>query len=484
MSERSLGIEITPSQIKVVEIDASKTPPKVYNFSSFDILSADPENISRQMLSGISHLKIKTKKARIAVEGDKTHQIISLPPLPTKEMKVVATREVKEAIGHQTEEVISGWRIIGSDEEGKKVVLLTAVSSNLLKEKALLLQNAGLSPNLITTIPLALFNLSKLIQGVDLGACCFAHLGETVAHAIFIREGKWAFYRKLSISGEGHKAFLSEMNRSLLYYRHQFRGEEVARIFLSGEITEGLEKTCSKILGRKVERVFPNLDLSPLKGKADEFRRFLPEFAISIGLAGKRAKDSINLRHPDMLTGIREAIIKKTAIMGLIISVLVMGVGYGYLSRTVSQYKKNLSDKGQALIELKPYLAAREARMLFGNNLALLKDIDGHTHWAEALRELSIIVPPQMAFQSLRFKREKGKIILTINGEILAPRELEGREIFNRFYSRWGSSPLFTNLAVEPTGIKVIRPKQNSPIQLEFEVQGELAAVEIEYETD
>jgi len=38
---------------------------------------------------------------------------------------------------------------------------------------------------------------------------------------------------------------------------------------------------------------------------------------------------------------------------------------------------------------------------------------------------------------------------------------------------------------VEPTGIKVIRPKKNdknSPVQIKFEVKGELAAVEIEYE--
>jgi len=417
MSDRSLGIEITSSRIKVVEIDASKAPPKVYNFTSFDILSAYPENISRQMFSAISHIKVGTKKARIAVEGDKTHHIISLPPMPKKEMKVVAEREMKDALGHQTEEVVSGWQILGNDEDGKKVVLLTAVSSNLLREKALLLQNAGLSPDLITTVPLTLFNLSKLIEGVDLGTSSFVHLGETEAHAIFIRDGKWTFYRKLSISGGARKDLLGEMNRSLLYYRHQFRGEEVARVFLSGEGTERLEKTWSETLGIKVERFFPNLDLSPLKGRADEFRHFLPEFAIPIGLAGKRARDYINLRDPDMLSGIRKAIIKKAAIMGLIISVLMMGVGYGYLSRTVSQYKRTLLDKEQELNGLKPYLAAREARTLFGNNLALLKEIDDYTHWAEALRELSIIVPPQMAFQSLRFKREKGKITLTIKGE-------------------------------------------------------------------
>jgi hypothetical protein len=186
-----------------------------------------------------------------------------------------------------------------------------------------------------------------------------------------------------------------------------------------------------------------------------------------------------------MLKGIRKAGFKKAAVMGLIISVLMMGVGYGYLSRTIFQYKRTLLEKKQELNRLEPDIAAREARVLFRNNLALLKKIDDHTHWAEALRELSIIVPPQMAFQSLRFKREKGRINISIKGAVVAPQALAGREIFSRFYSRLGSSPLFANVDAEPAGTRVMRPEKNdksSSVRIEFEVKGELAPVEIEYE--
>ncbi len=99
---------------------------------------------------------------------------------------------------------------------------------------------------------------------------------------------------------------------------------------------------------------------------------------------------------------------------------------------------------------------------------------------------MSILVPPEIAFQSLRFKRGNEKITLSIKGEVLAPQALPAQEIFSRFYSQLESSPLFTNVEVEPASIKVIRPKgvdKSSLIRLVFELKGELAAVEIEYES-
>jgi len=486
MSERSLGIEVTSSRIKVAEIDASTTPPKTFGFTSVDLFSTHPENISRQLLSALSHMDVKTKKARVSIEDESTHHLISLPPMPKKEMEVVAERELKSALGPRIEEMVFGWQILGDDEGGKKMVLLTAVPLRSVREKALLFRDLGLSPDLITTVPLSLFNALKLIQGSERGASALIHLGEGKAHAIFMRDGKWAFYRELTNAAGASEDLLSEINRSLLYFRHQFRGEEVGRVFLSGDGAEGLEKSLSKIQVSKVEPFHPNLDLSPLRGRAEEFRRVLPEFAIPIGLAGRRTRDSINLPDRETAKRSRETVIKKAAMVVLIIFALVMGIGYGYVSRAISHNKRTLLERKQELKKLEPYIMAREERSLYKNSLALLKEIDNHTLWAEALRELSLLVPKEMAFQSLNIKREKEKILVNIKGEILVHQELAGREIFTQFYSRVESSPLFEKVVVEPASVKVIRARKfdkRSPLRVEFQLKGEFAAVEIEYES-
>lgn len=486
MGERYLGIEVTSSRIKVAEIDASTTPPKVFSFASFDLFSSHPENISQQLISVLSHMDVRTKKARVSIEDDSTHQLVSFPPMPKKEMKVVAERELKNALGPQVEEMVFGWQVLGDDEEGKKMVLLTAAPLSSVREKALLFRDVGLSPDLITTVPLSLFNALKLIQGSERSASALVYLGESKAHAIFIRDGKWAFCRELTGSEGPSGDLLNEMNRSLLYFRHQFRGEEIRKVFLSGEGAEGLEKSWSESLGVKVEHFCPNLDLSPLKGRAEEFRLVLHQFVLPIGLAGKRMIDYINLPDPEVTRRAREAGIKKAAIACLMIFALVMGVSYGNVSRSISNYKRSLLERKQELNKLGPYLTAQQSRAMYKKNLALLMEIDNHTLWAEALREMCILVPQEIAFQSLRFKRENGKITLSIKGEVLAPQALAGQEIFSRFYSQLESSPLFTNVEVEPSSIKVTRSKgvdKGSLTQLVFELKGELAAVEIEYES-
>jgi hypothetical protein len=163
----------------------------------------------------------------------------------------------------------------------------------------------------------------------------------------------------------------------------------------------------------------------------------------------------------------------------------VLGGAYWWLSQVVSNEKRFLLKKKQELNVLEPYLTAQEARAVYGKNRALLREIDDHALWAEALRELSLLVPSEMAFRSLKFNRENGKITMSIKGQILASQAVAGQEIFSQFYAQLKSSPLFTNMEVDPASIKVIRPKaddKSSPVKVEFEVKGELASVEIEYE--
>lgn len=250
MGERSLGIEITSSQIKLVEMDSSTSPPRIFSFSSIPLLSSQTENISEQMRAALSHINPKTKKARMAISDPYFHHILSLPPMPEKELRVVAERELRGTMTVPLQEMVFGYRVMGEEEEQKKkIVLAIGASSSSVSKQALFLKDIGLTPELITTVPVALFNSLRLTKDVDQYITAHIHLEESKGHILFVREGRWAFYREFSRSPNTKEEILSEVQRSFLYFRQQFRGEDIKKVFLSGSETEGFEKELGETLG-------------------------------------------------------------------------------------------------------------------------------------------------------------------------------------------------------------------------------------------
>lgn len=514
MGERSLGIEITSSQIKLVEMDSSTSPPRIFSFSSIPLLSSQIENISEQMRAALSHINPKTKKARMAISDPYFHHILSLPPMPEKELRVVAERELRGTMTIPLREMVFGYRVMGEEEEQKKkIVLAIGASSNSVSKQALFLKDIGLTPELITTVPVALFNSLRLTKDVDQYITAHIHLEESKGHILFVRKGRWAFYREFSRSPNTKEEILSEVQRSFLYFRQQFRGEDIKKVFLSGSETEGFEKELGETLGMDVERLLPTLDLSPLNGRVKEFSQMLHEFTIPIGLAGKRVRDTVNLLSTQVIQPSHRATLKsvaatlractpewsvsarrrgrpiwdpqKVAFAGIVLSAFIIGLSYLWLSNAVSTSNRMLQEKREALKRFEPYIAAQKESQLYLKNLAFFRDFNYNLLWAETLRELSLLVPPEAALRSLTFKRESDKIKIAINGEVIAQKASLGQEIFSRFYSKMASSSFFVKVEIDPNSVKVSHHKGDEKedlVKMEFEVKGELRHIDIEYE--
>ncbi|MBU1208873.1 MAG: pilus assembly protein PilM [Proteobacteria bacterium] len=487
MGERSLGIEVLPSRVKIVEVDSSTFPPRVFHFSSVNLFFPDLENTSQQMLAALSYMSLRAKKARIALDPSSNpcvHSLFSLPPMPGKEMRVVVERELKETLERFPEEMVFDFQIMGEEEEGKKAVLAAAAPSALVREQALFIQNLRLTPALITTAPFALFQGLKLVEGVEEGTVALIHLGASKVHVLVLKGGRWAFHREFSRKPTPGEETFSEIYRTFLFYRKSQR-EEIGRVFLTGNGSEGLEKDLKEAVGVKIEQFYPTLDLSPLRGKAKEFRQILPEFVIPLGLAGRREKESINLLRPLSAPGKREAILKKAALAAVVVSVLTLGAAYAWLDTAISKANQDIPKKREEIKRYEPYVAAQKERELYREHSALVRDFGNHGLWAELLRELSLLAPPEMAFQFLGVKREGEKIKVNLKGEVFSPQASISQEVFNRFYSRLTSSPLLAQLEIDPGSMKVGQQRggeKEGPVQLEFEVKGELKPLKVEYE--
>lgn len=485
MAERYLGIEVTPLHIKWAEISPTM-PPEVHNFYSENLFSSHAENISQQLISALSNMRIRTRKARVAMSETITHRIFSLPPIPEKEMDVLVEKEVKNVLpATQIQETAFDWQIIGDDEGGKKSVLTAVALSSEVKKQAGFIDTAGLSPDLITTIPCALYNSFKLIEGIHSKPSVLLHFGDLKIYAIFMRKGKWAFHREFEQDPNSRNVSWQEIARTFLYYQQLFKGETVEKIIVSGSVTAEIEKACSEVFKIPVERFSPDLDLSPLKGRAEEFRHVLSEYALIIGLTSNAAKDCINLVLPEITKKIRAKVINKCAVMGLAFIIVIMGISCWRLLYAVSCSKRVYLKIKQELASLEPYLVAKKKQDCYRENRSLLWNIDSHSVWMETLRELNRIIAPEMVFQNLSIKRDGERVVVNIKGGVFTADNTTGLEIFNRFYSQLTSSPFFAKLTINPDTIVFNQPgkvEEGYKAHLSFEINGELSPIEIEYE--
>lgn len=485
MAERHLGIEITPSRVRLVEMSPA-SPPKVHNFFSTSLFSAHAENISQQLSSAISSTNIKTRKARIAVSETLAHRVFSLPPIPEDELDILVGKEVKNILPPtQAQETVFDWQIAGDDEGGKKSVLTAAVLSSEVRKQAGLVDAVGFSPDLITTIPCALYNSLKLIESTHAKPSVLLHFGGLKICAIFMRKGKWAFHREFEQDPNSSGAPWQEIIRTFLYYQQLFKGEAVEKIIVSGDVTTETENACAEVFKIPAERFSPALDLSPLKGRAEEFRQVISEYALPIGLAAKAAKECVNLVLPEITRKIRAKIINKCAVTGLAFIIAIMGISYWRLLNAVSGSERVYLKNRQELAGLEPYLAAKKKQDVYRENQSLLWNIDNHSVWMEALRELNLLITPEIVFRNLNFKRNEGRVVVTIAGGVFTPDNTAGLEIFNRFYARLTSSPFFTNVLLNPDNIVFVQPNDaggSATAHLSFEISGELSPLEIEYE--
>lgn len=80
-SDTIMGIEITSSQIILVEADASSWPVRIRNFALIDVFTPYKDNIAQQIKGVLENNWFKGRRVNIAISHPSViHRPISLPP--------------------------------------------------------------------------------------------------------------------------------------------------------------------------------------------------------------------------------------------------------------------------------------------------------------------------------------------------------------------------------------------------------------------
>jgi len=470
-SDTIIGMEITSSQIILLEADTSEQPIRVLNFVLIDLFSLHEDNIAQQIKGILEKGWFKGKNANIAISHPSViHRLITLPSMPREEMGMIIGREVKS----YPDEVVFDWQIIREVEEKgikKREVLIAIAPSSEVNHQRSLVQSSGLRCGVLTTIPLALLSSLKFIRDGEKGAVAFLHLGMERGHLLFAREGKWCFSREFAHEGKGfsEEQVLSEVKRSIHYFKQHFRGEELERIITGGKVKEELDTIRGNLeenLEVKTEIFDPThgLDLSLVKGRSKEWEKVLPNLAIVLGLVGQYPRDAvINLIPPKIKR--REKEFKKRAVAGSLAAVILLGfaITYGGLSQSLKSRNDILRQKEAALKKIQPFLdkarISEEKRNRYDKSLSFLDLKKKRAPWVKALRILSLIVPDKMVFQSLKAERIEDGWQLNIKVEVVAADSYTVQKNFNQFYSQFRYSPIFSNIELMP--LNIIRFKES-----------------------
>ncbi|HLG29594.1 MAG TPA: PilN domain-containing protein, partial [Candidatus Brocadiales bacterium] len=294
---------------------------------------------------------------------------------------------------------------------------------------------------------------------------------------LFSREFSLASGAELTEANYAER-LLAEVKRSFLYFKQRYRGKEVGKGFLSGDIQD--LRNPATLLAKELDievDVFglPNgLEISLPGEKMSEFQSLLPSLTIPMGLAIAGLRQSrVNLLSWE---GISRKGVWRTAIpllspfgkggvrgIASVILLLMLFGSYLWLSITNFCTQRTKLTTLKALESLRPELEninkLQEGRHEHDARLLLIERLNApRTHWSELFREISWLVPEDIVFDKLEARQET----CSERGESKGQRQrmiIEGKadskDKFNKFLSHLQNS---SSMAV---GARFIVPNES-----------------------
>jgi len=273
ISRTSTGLDIGSQSIKLVQVQRRGNKAKVKTFGQIPTPSGlmengfitDPDVVGQELGKLVDRLKLRGAKTVSALSGQQVYtRLLTLPAMKLDEMRHAALYQATSFLPISIEDVTTDIYPVRyfEDEEGKKcevffVAARKAQAENLIKT----CQVAGLKLNRVEIEPLALHTLyhqqlsGQKVKGVlNIGATrsYLAIFQEDIL--VFVRSigfGCTALYQYMKESGTGNmklenldcqdagcetlmRDIVSELSRSLEYFRLQSKHEELSEIILCG----------------------------------------------------------------------------------------------------------------------------------------------------------------------------------------------------------------------------------------------------------
>jgi len=461
MAKTVVGLEITTNAVRVIELERIKNEIHGVGFNVVEI--EDEKGISeeekrerqieatRSALAGLSPRKKFKNVVTFVSSRDVRHRVMLFPQMSKKELELVVQREVKKDLTTPIEDLSYDYSTLGIVVDkgmDKDQVLIVSSGKEEVYQQTTILEKLEIVPTAISSTTTALINSfvnARLWKENDPTA--IIHIGDVITTLCIFRNGVLQFSREIFTGyneimaslkpesmGEDDEfmddhmdvgpasieeipalsRIITESHRSFLYYRQQFRGQEVKRVFLSGNvlniphlldfIAEGLE------IDAVFFKSFENVNLEGLGPAATELETLAPSFALAVGLSLEIPSDpKINLlpseiREKAFISARRMIYAAASAII-----ILALAVTYIMISSKVKTYTLELEEERAIYETLKPALeelaAVNAETKLHESYAKLYRSLTtAEPLWTDFLLTMTNLLPDSMYLESIELK--------------------------------------------------------------------------------
>jgi Tfp pilus assembly PilM family ATPase len=424
-----IGLEFNDKYVKVVEL--KETPQGLtltkYGLSPLQKKAPDEElttTIANTINQVMSEAKILDTEVTTVISGPLVQiRRVSLPPMPEGELREAANYEARNFATFPVENAVVDYYLIEKAAAGgtnKNDVLVVAIEKETLKAHLNAISEAGLRVVGTTLAPLALGEVLQRIPTLPKGELTAAlDFGLESASLCLFKNNIPRFTREISLSDQ----LASELQSSFTYYREQFFGEKVSRLYLSGESPRLAEfkEILSGSLGIPTEIIDPfvGINLSPKLDQA-KLKEAAPRLTLVTGLAENQAKD-LNLLakkekapQTEVAKFIKALPIPNAAVLGALGLTLILVLGSNlYLTLAIEKTRKELNLKNQQLSRLGRF---QERKAIYD---AIKTE---KVEFRNILGRIANLLPSGTLLASLTFDREKEELALI--GEARSPQEV------------------------------------------------------------
>jgi len=396
----------------------------------------------------------------VIVEEEVYHYLVTMPEMPDSERHLAAGAEVRKLAPVPAGQLAYSHVAVGAVQEdgvAKQRVLISAVDRAAVRRARSVAAAAGLTADVVTTVPAALIQANELLPP-SAGGTAIAYLAAGRSYLLVLQDGVVELVRDFVLRSDDRdfdpqamtELITSELRRSFLYFGQRAQGATVDRLVLAGPMAN-MSDVAGRLregLGITVE-LFDALSRVDL-GVADPFDQ--PALAVALGAAtmGTNAGGSLIAPHEVQETRARRAMSSGRWAVAAVLVVLVGLALVAFVNGTVQ--RRQVSKLQQRIAERQPELQAAQARV--GERInhdvraqLLEQRALESTLVGAMLQRIGQRVPEQLALETLTLRPVAGPggssyWDIELSGLVFGATRSNSQAVFSRFYALLESDPL------------------------------------------
>lgn len=464
---KMLALEITPRLVRAVEYLPGSRPPAIVRAAAAERPGGEPVQVGRFLREFLAQNGFAAKRATVAYLGPLIeHRVFAIPPVAADTRDELVRGKIAEEVSTPIGELRVCAEVLGKTvEQGleRQEVLAVYTPDFEIRRLVFLLVEAGLVPVRVTSIPLSLSALEEEApSGSVLG---LLHVDPARCVLAVAAEGKIRFAREFAIDftapagqeearvpeyklldlGEGGtgrggpsveeqvaERVVTELTRSLLYFRQLSRGGFVSRLYRTGmAFPRAVEELVASRL--KLE-IVPHPGAAAL-GAQEAIPGDPAEFGVPLGLcAAGEAPGRVNLLPMEYLLMRRrraDAVAVAAVAAVFLAANAALYVGLAGAERRYREVLEGISSAAARAAAMQAGLArAVEVRRAVAEADAGEKNLASpYQSWTPLFASLGAAAPGGVSFTSLTVDRAGRGYRAELRGVALGkdPREAQGR---------------------------------------------------------